>query len=74
MDDWEQPHNNATLLKPAKHCHSVLRALQGHEKPSGKADLAIYGHSIVVSGSRGHNNPKILNAFYEIHQEFHVNI
>jgi len=50
MDDWEQPHNNATLLKPAKHCHSVFRALQSHEKPSGKADLAIYGHSIVVSG------------------------
>jgi len=32
MDDWEQPHTNATLLKPAKHCYSVFRALQGHEK------------------------------------------
>jgi len=27
MDDWEQSHNNATLLKPAKHCLSVLRTL-----------------------------------------------
>jgi len=32
MDDWEQPHNNATLLQPTKHCYSVFRALQGHEK------------------------------------------
>jgi len=32
MDNWEQPHTNATLLKPAKHCYSVFRALQGHEK------------------------------------------
>jgi len=32
MDNWEQPHNNATLLKPARHCHSVFRALQGYEK------------------------------------------
>jgi len=24
MDDWEQSHTNATLLKPAKHCYSVL--------------------------------------------------
>jgi len=32
MDDWEQFHTNATLLKPAKHCHSLIRALQGHEK------------------------------------------
>jgi len=46
MDDWEQPYTNAILLKPAKHCHSVFRALQGHEKLFGKADLA----SIVVSG------------------------
>jgi len=23
MDDWEQFHTNATLLKPAKHCHSL---------------------------------------------------
>jgi len=26
MDDWEQLHTNATLLKPAKHCHSLFRA------------------------------------------------
>jgi len=32
MDDWEQFHINATLLKPAKHCHSLIRAQQGHEK------------------------------------------
>jgi len=32
MDDWEQLHNNATLLKPAMHCHSLIRVLQGHEK------------------------------------------
>jgi len=32
MHDWEQFHTNATLLKPAKHCHSLIRALQGHEK------------------------------------------
>jgi len=32
MDDWEQFHTNATLLKPAKHCHSLIRALQDHEK------------------------------------------
>jgi len=32
MDDWEQFHTNAALLKPAKHCHSLIRALQGHEK------------------------------------------
>jgi len=32
MDDWEQFHTNATLLKPAKHCHSLIRAVQGHEK------------------------------------------
>jgi len=40
MDDWEQPHANATLLKPTKHCNSVFTALQGHEKAS----------SIAVSG------------------------
>jgi len=49
MDDWKQPHTNATLLKPAKHCYSVFRAPQSLEKPSGKADLAIYCYSIVVS-------------------------
>jgi len=32
MDVWEQFQTNATLLKPAKHCHSLIRALQGHEK------------------------------------------
>jgi len=32
MDGWEQFHTNATLLKPTKHCHSLIRALQGHEK------------------------------------------
>jgi len=37
MDDWEQFHANATLLKPAKHCHSLIRALQGHEKAIRKS-------------------------------------
>jgi len=32
MDDWEQFHTNATSLKNAKHCHGLIRALQGHEK------------------------------------------
>jgi len=50
VGDWEQLHTNATLLKPAKHCHSLFRALQGHKKPSGKEDLAIYSYSAVVSG------------------------
>jgi len=27
MDNWEQFHTNATLLKPAKHFHSLIRAL-----------------------------------------------
>jgi len=31
MNDWEQFHTNAILLKSAKHCHSPIRALQGHE-------------------------------------------
>jgi len=35
--DWEQFHTNATLLKPAKHCHSLIRALQGHEKAIWKS-------------------------------------
>jgi len=41
MDDWEKFQTNATLLKPAKLYYSLIRVLQGHEKPSGKADLAI---------------------------------
>jgi len=32
MDNWEQFHTNATLLKPTKHCHSLIGVLQGHEK------------------------------------------
>jgi len=32
MDDWGQLHTNATLLRPAKHYHSLFRAIQGHEK------------------------------------------
>jgi len=32
IDNLEQFHTNATLLKPAKHYHSLIRALQGHEK------------------------------------------
>jgi len=51
MDNWEQFHTNATLLKPAKHFHSLIRALQDHKKPSGKADLAICSYSVVVLDS-----------------------
>jgi len=34
---WEQPHTNATLLKPTKHCYSVFKDLQGHEKAIWKS-------------------------------------
>jgi len=27
MDDWVQLHIIATLLKPAKHCHRLFRAI-----------------------------------------------
>ena len=37
MDDWEQFHTNPTLLKSAKHCHSLIRALQCHEKAIRKS-------------------------------------
>jgi len=37
MDDWEQFHTNATLLKPTKHCHSLIRALKGHKKAVWKS-------------------------------------
>jgi len=37
MDNWEQFHTNATLSKPAKHCYSLIRALQGHEKAVWKS-------------------------------------
>jgi len=50
MDNWEQFHTNTTLLRPAKHCHSLIKTLQGHEKSPEKADLAIYSYSVVVSG------------------------
>jgi len=39
MDNWEQFNTNATLLKPAKHCHNLIRALQGHEKVAWKSRL-----------------------------------
>jgi len=37
MDNREQPYTNAILLKPSKHCYSVFRALQGHEKAIKKS-------------------------------------
>jgi len=37
MDNWEQLHTNATLLKPIKLCHSLFRALQGYEKAIWKS-------------------------------------
>jgi len=50
MDDWEQFHTNATLLKPAKHVTVLSELYSVMRKPSGKADLAICSHSVVVSG------------------------
>jgi len=49
MDNWGQLHTNATLLKPAKHYHSLFRAIQGHEKPSGKSRPGYLFCSAVVS-------------------------
>jgi len=39
MGDWVQLHTIATLLKLAKHCHRLFRAMK---KLSGKAHLTIY--------------------------------
>jgi len=51
MEDWEQLLTNATLfIKPAKHCHNLLELYRAMKKPSGKADLGIYGYSVVMSG------------------------
>jgi len=50
MEDWEQVHTNTTLLKPGKHYHSLSEFYRAMKKPSGKADLGIYGYSVVVSG------------------------
>jgi len=37
MDDWKQLDTNATLLYTTKHCHSLFKTMQGHEKQSGKS-------------------------------------
>jgi len=50
MDDWEQLHTNTTLLKPAKHCHSLLGVSQDHEKAVWKSRPEIRSYSVVVSG------------------------
>jgi len=50
MDDWEQPHTNATLLKPPSIATVFLELYRAMKKPSGKAVLFIYCYSIVVSG------------------------
>jgi len=50
MDDWEQFYPNATLLRPTKDCHSLMKAYRAMKKLSGKADLAIYSYSVVVCG------------------------
>jgi len=51
MDEWEQTHTNATLLKPPPSIATVFSELfRAMKKLSGKADLAIYCYSIVVSG------------------------
>jgi len=51
MDDWEQFHTNATLLKPA----SIVTVLSSSlyrvmKKSSEKEDLAICSYSVVVFG------------------------
>jgi len=42
MDNWEQPHTNATLLKPTKYCYHVFRALQSHEKAIRKSRPGVW--------------------------------
>jgi len=37
MDNWEQFHTNATFLEPTKHCHSLIRTPQSHEKAVWKS-------------------------------------
>jgi len=37
MDEWNQFHTNATLLKLAKHFHSLIRALQEQKKAFWKS-------------------------------------
>jgi len=37
IDDWVQYHTNAILLKHTKHCHSLFRVLQSHEKAIWKS-------------------------------------
>jgi len=37
MDDWVQLYTIATLLKLAKHCHRLFRAIQGDEKAIWKS-------------------------------------
>jgi len=48
MDNWEQLHINATLLKPAKHCHSLFRAHRAMKKLSGKTNLAIPVYKLAI--------------------------
>jgi len=51
IDDWEQLHTNVTLLKPAKHCHSLIRTLQGHKKAVWKSRPGyLHNYSVVISG------------------------
>jgi len=44
MDDGERPDTHATLLKSPKHCHSLFRALQDHDKAIWKS------YPVAVSG------------------------
>jgi len=46
MDDWEQFHTNATLLKPAKHCHGTVLsefygAMKSHLEKQACLSIAI---------------------------------
>jgi len=50
MDNWEHPHTIATLLNPPSIATVLLELYSAMKKLSGKADLAVYSYSIVVSG------------------------
>ena len=52
MDDWDQLHTNSYhLIKAHQTLPQSFQSSTGPwKKPSGKAGLAIYGYSVVVSG------------------------
>jgi len=42
--------HQCNLIKPTNLCSSVSELFRAMKKPSGKADLAVYGYPVVVSG------------------------